>query len=142
MKTNSCDGRIARGFVALAFILLAAAGASAQELRVMTSGAFSAAFLQLVPAFERATRNTIVTISGASMGEGPTTIPSRLARGEAADVVILADEALAELVKRGKVIPDSRVQLARSSIGMAVRAGAPKPDIGSIEALKRTLLSA
>lgn len=108
----------------------------------MTSGAFKAAFLQLVPAFERATQNTIVTISGASLGDGPTTIPGRLARGESADVVILADEALSELVKRGKVIPDSRVPLVRSRIGMAVRAGARKPDISSIEALTRTLLRA
>lgn len=142
MKPKSIAGRIARTFITIGLMLFAAAHASAQELRVMTSGAFSAAFLQLVPEFERATHSTVVTITGASMGEGPTTIPSRLDRGEPADVVILADEALLELVKRGKVMPNSRVQLVRSSIGMAVRAGTPKPDISSIEALKRTLLGA
>ena len=141
MKTKSRIGGMA-AILALGFALFATEGASAQELRVMTSGAFSAAFRQLVPEFERVTQNRIVTINGASMGDGPTTIPSRLERGEAADVVILADAALAELIKRGKVIPDSRVDLVRSSIGMAVRAGTPKPDISSIEALRRTLLLA
>jgi molybdate transport system substrate-binding protein len=108
----------------------------------MTSGAFRAAYLELVPEFERSAHNKVVTVSGASLGDGPTTIPSRLARGEAADVVILADEALVELVKRGMVLPDSRVPLVRSSIAMAVRAGAPKPDISSLDALRRALLSA
>ncbi len=79
----------------------------------MTSRAFRAAFLQLVPEFERATQNRIVMISGASLGNGPTTIPGRWARGELADVVTLTDDALAELLKRGKVVPDSRVQLVR-----------------------------
>ncbi len=56
--------------------------------------------------------------------------------------MILASTALEELIQRGKVVPGSRVDLVRSSIGMAVRAGAPKPDISSVEALKRTLLQA
>jgi molybdate transport system substrate-binding protein len=134
------------GFVGLvvAFVLACfpAAQGETQELRVMTSGAFRAAYLQLVPEFERLTPNKIVTINGASMGNDPTTIPSRLGRGEAADVVILADEALLELIKQGRVVRESRVQLVRSGIGMAVRTGAPKPDISSVEALKQTLLRA
>jgi len=129
------------GFVA-ALALLAAASARAEDLIVMTSGAFRAAYLQLLPEFERTARVKVVTIGGASMGSGPNTIPSRLERGEPADVVILADSALDELARRGRIIPDSRVELVRSSIGMVVRAGAPKPDIGSVEALKRTLLNA
>jgi len=76
------------------------------------------------------------------MGNAPDSIPSRLDRGEPVDVVILADSALDELIKRGKVIAGSRVDLVRSSIGMAVRAGAPKPDISTLDALKRTLLQA
>jgi len=76
------------------------------------------------------------------MGNAPDSIPSRLERGEAADVVILAAPALDELIKNGKVVPGSRVDLVRSSIGVAVRAGAAKPDISSVDALKRTLLEA
>ena len=76
------------------------------------------------------------------MGNAPDSIPIRLERGEPADVVILASTALEELIKQGKVVPGSRVDLVRSSIGMAVRAGAPKPDISTVEALVRTLLQA
>jgi molybdate transport system substrate-binding protein len=66
----------------------------------------------------------------------------RLERGERADVVILAATALDDLIKQGKVVAGSRVDLVRSSIGIAVRAGAPKPDISSVDALRRTLLAA
>jgi molybdate transport system substrate-binding protein len=122
--------------------LLISAAAFADEVRVITSGAFTAAHLQLVPEFERATRHTIVTTFGASMGSGPNTIPSRLQRGEPADVVILAASALDALIAQGKVVAGSRVDLVRSRIGMAVAAGAPKPDITSVEALTQTLLRA
>jgi molybdate transport system substrate-binding protein len=122
--------------------LFASTSVSAEELRVMTSGAFRAALQQLMPGFERATGNTVVVIEGASMGDGPATIPNRLARGEAADVVILADEGVRQLIARGLIAADGRVELVRSSIGMAVRAGAPKPDIGSVDALTRVLLAA
>jgi molybdate transport system substrate-binding protein len=83
-----------------------------------------------------------VITAATTMGTGTESIPSRLARGEVVDVVIVADAALAELIKDGLVIADSRVALARSSIGMAVRAGAAKPDISSVAALTRTLLEA
>jgi molybdate transport system substrate-binding protein len=125
-----------------AFSILLTGPACGEEIKVMTSGAFTAAYLEVIPDFERTTGNTIITAYGASMGDAPDSIPSRLERGEPADVVILADTALDELIKRGKVVPGSRVDLVRSSIGMAVRAGAPKPDIGSVDALKRTLLEA
>jgi molybdate transport system substrate-binding protein len=111
------------------------------DIRVMTSGAFTAAFLALVPLFERATQNKIV-VAATSMGTGPSSIPSRLQRGEPVDVVIMADAALVNLIKDGKVLAESHVALARSNIGMAVRAGAPRPDISSVDALKRTLLQA
>jgi len=123
-------------------ILSLARPAAADEIKVMTSGAFTAAYLEVIPEFERTTGNKIVTAYGASMGNAPDSIPSRLDRGEPVDVVILADSALDELIKHGKVVPGSRVDLVRSSIGMAVRAGAPKPDISTVEALKRTLLQA
>ena len=112
------------------------------EIRVMTSGGFTAAYNVLAPQYEKTTGDRIVTMYGASMGGAPDSIPSRLARGEPADIVILAAPALEELVKQGRVVPGSRVDLVRSTIGMSVRAGAPKPDISTVEALKRTLLEA
>ena len=126
----------------VAAILFAASAASAEEIRVMTSGAFTAAYLELAPVFERTTRNKIVTTFGGSAGDGPETIPNRLQRGEPADVVIMSASALDALIKQGKVVAGSRVDLVRSSIGMAVRAGAPKPDISSVAALTQTLLRA
>jgi len=108
---------------------------------VMTSGAFTAAYLELVPEFERTTGNKLVT-AATTIGTGPAFIPSRLKRGEPADVVIVDDSALLQMIEDGLVRADSRVPLARSSIGMAVRAGEPKPDISSVDALRNTLLQA
>lgn len=126
----------------VAILLFCAGPAAGDDIRVMSSGAFTAAYLTLVPEFERATNDKVKTSFGASMGNAPDSIPSRLQRGEPADVVILAASALDDLITQGKVIAGSRVDLARSSIGMAVRAGAPRPDISSVEALTRTLLRA
>jgi len=114
----------------------------AAEIRVVTSGGFSAAYDQLVPLYEQATGHKVVTSRGASIGNAPDSIPSRMARGEQFDVVILADSALDHLVPQGKVQAGSRVDLARSMIGLSVRKGTPKPDISSTEALKQTLLNA
>src|SRR5437868_11339183 len=127
--------------LAVASVLLFVGTASGEEIRVMTSGAFTAAYLDLVPQFERDSKSRIVT-AATSIGTGSDSIPSRLQRGESIDVVIVADTALDELIKDGLVTAGSRVDLARSAIGMAVRAGAPKPDISSVDALKRTLLEA
>jgi molybdate transport system substrate-binding protein len=126
----------------LGLMLLFAPRTEAQQVNVMTSGAFTAAFLDVAPEFERSNTTKVTTAFGASMGGAPDSIPSRLERGEPADVVILAREALDDLVAKGKVVPGSQVDLVRSTIGMAVRAGAPKPDISTVDALKRTLLAA
>jgi molybdate transport system substrate-binding protein len=139
MKTMSLA---TRSIVLFAVSVLIARPAPAAEIKVMNSGAFTAAYLEVIPEYERSTGNKIVTAYGASMGNAPDSIPSRLDRGEPVDIVILADSALEELIKHGKVVAGSRVDLVRSSIGMAVRAGAPKPDIGTVDALKRTLLQA
>jgi molybdate transport system substrate-binding protein len=76
------------------------------------------------------------------MGGGPESIPVRLARGETADILILNRPPLDELTDAGHIRPESRVDLVRSVIGMAVRSGAPKPDISTREALIETLLAA
>ena len=83
-----------------------------------------------------------MTAFGGSAGNGPETIPNRLQRGEPADIVIMSAPALDQLIKQGKVVAGSRVDLVDSSIGMAVRAGAPKPDISTVAALTQTLLRA
>jgi molybdate transport system substrate-binding protein len=122
--------------------LLVGVRADAQQVHVMTSGAFTAAFQEVAPEFERTSKMAVTTAFGASMGGAPDSIPSRLTRGEPADVVILAREALDDLVKQGRVVAGSQVDLVRSSIAMAVRTGARKPDISSVDALKRALLEA
>jgi molybdate transport system substrate-binding protein len=122
------------------FALAALPRAQAAEIKVVTSGAFTAAYMELVPEYERATHDKLLTGFGPSIGTTPEAIPKRLERGEAIDVVIMAAPALADLIGHGKIRAESRVDLVRSTIGMAVKAGAPKPDIGTIEALKRTLL--
>jgi molybdate transport system substrate-binding protein len=116
--------------------------APAATLNVLVSGGFSAALGNLAAVHERREHVTIAIGTGPSMGSTPQAIPARLERREPADVVILAREALDRLAASGKVDPSSVTDLARSRIAMAVRAGAPAPDIGSVEALRRTLLSA
>jgi molybdate transport system substrate-binding protein len=134
--------RLAVAIVAAFVSFASARGQDTPSLKVMISGGFRAAYQELVPEFERKTEYAIVTAYGGSMGNAPNAIPNRLQSGESADVVILASSALEELVKNHKVIPGTRVDLARSVIAVAVRAGAPKPDISTLEGLKRTLLAA
>jgi len=137
---------ISIGFRTLVFgiagVFLLASGASAAEVRVMISGGLTAAYKELVPEFERATGNKVITAYGPSMGTTVNAIPVRLERGEPADVLIMVGYALGDLAKQGKVIAGSSVDLVKSPIGMAVKSGAPKPDISSTEALKKTLLAA
>jgi len=112
------------------------------KIHVMISGAFAAAYTDLIPVFQKKTGFSVVTIRGPSMGVTDDAIPVRLGRGERADVLIMAGEALPALIEAGKVVKDSRVDLVRSPIGAAVRAGAPKPDISTPDALRQTLLAA
>jgi molybdate transport system substrate-binding protein len=122
--------------------LLMTAAASAADVHVMISAGFYGVYSELGPAFELASGHRLVTTRGPSMGDSPEAIPTRLARGETADVVILDGGAADELGRRGLVRADSKVELARSMIGMVVRAGATKPDISSVEAFRSTLLAA
>jgi molybdate transport system substrate-binding protein len=111
------------------------------DIRVMTSGAFTAAYLELIPRLELLTKKRLVT-AATSIGTGETSIPNRLRRGETVDVVIVADAVLVGFIKDGLIMAESYTPVARSAIGMAVRAGTPKPDISTVDALKRTLLQA
>jgi molybdate transport system substrate-binding protein len=123
-------------------LVLAAVAVQAEDIKVMTSGALSAALRELAPAFERASGSTLTIVSGGSVAGAADSIPDRLQRGEKADVLIMAAAGMDNLTKAGRVVAGSRVDLARSSIGIAVRAGTPKPDIGSVDALRRALLQA
>ena len=140
MKLISANFRaLALGF---AGVLLLAGPGSAAEVRVMISGGLTAAYKVLVPEFERLTGHKVLTAYGPSMGTTINAIPIRLERGEPADVLIMVGYALGDLIKQGKVIAGSRVDLSKSLIGVVVRSGAPKPDISSADALRRALLSA
>jgi molybdate transport system substrate-binding protein len=118
------------------------AGPKPCDISVMISGAFNASYQVIAPAFEAARGKTLCTAQGPSMGATPQAIPNRLARGEPADIVILARASLDDLVARGVVRRDSAVDLIRSKIAMAVKKGAPKPDISTGDKFKAALLNA
>ena len=114
---------------------------TANEFRVMSSGAFGPAYLSLIPQLQRVTGKSIVTAS-TSLGSGENTLEKRLQRGEVVDIVIVADALLRQFIGAGLVLAEGRSPLARSTIGLAVRDGAPKPDISTVDALRNTLLKA
>jgi len=115
--------------------------ASAQ-LKVIISGGFSGAYEQLLPEFERTSGTKVETGSGASQGSGPQTIGAQLERGVPADVVILSREGLTELIAAKRIASGSDVDLAEVPIGVAVKAGAAKPDVSTVEAFKRVVTGA
>lgn len=119
-----------------------AAETRAATLEVVCSGGFFAALQELAPQFEHSSGIKLTVGRGPSMGNTQGAIPLRLQRGERIDVVIMVGSALDRLIQDGKIVASSRVDLARSLIGVAVRKGAPKPDISSAEAVKRALLDA
>jgi len=111
------------------------------ELLVMTSGAFTAAHLALLPQVEALTGQKVCTLT-TSIGTGETSIPNRLKRGEVADVVMVVSGVMNQFIADGYVLAGGVTPLARSTIGIAVRAGAPKPDIAGVEAFKKFMLEA
>jgi molybdate transport system substrate-binding protein len=137
MKSNSM-----RILASAVFAFLAAGHVLAAEIHVMISAGFFGVYSELKPAFEKQTGHKLIETRGPSMGDSPEAIPTRLARGEPADVVIMDGHGTEELAKRGLVRPESQTILAKSLAGMVVREGAPKPDISTPEALKKTLLDA
>ena len=123
--------------ILVANALMFAQAACADDIRVMASNAFKEAYLELVPQFQEASGHKVVTSF-----VGSADIMKRMQAGESTDLLILARNSVDELIKLGKVVPGSRVDLAKSGVGVAVRAAAPKPDISSADALKRVLLAA
>ena len=121
---------------------LALGAANAADVRVMISSGFYAAYSELAPEFERSSGHHLVTTRGPSLGNSSEAIPERLRHGEPADVVIGVAASIDDLAAKGLVRAGTKVDFARSQIGMVVRAGARKPDISSVEAFRRTLLEA
>ena len=111
--------------------------ASAVEIKVLSSNAMREALLELIPLFERASGHKV-----AITFVGGVDVMKRVAAGETCDLVIMARAPIDQLIEQGKLVAGGRVDLVRSETGVAVRAGAPRPDISSAEAIKRTLLAA
>jgi len=133
--------KFANAIVAAAVLLMCSLAASAQ-LKVMISGGFSGPYEKLLPEFEGTTGVKVTTSSGSSQGTGPQTIGAQLASGVPVDVVILSREGLAELIAAHRIAAGSDADLARTPIGVAVRAGAAKPDVSTVEAFKKVVLNA
>ena len=128
--------------LAVSAVLFAGPPTASAQVKVILSGGFTAAYRELLPQFEKETGITVTTTSGGSVGSGPNTIGGQIRRGVAADVVILAREGLRDLIAEGRTVPGTDRDLGRSIIGMVVRAGAPKPDISTVAALRQVLLNA
>ncbi len=106
-------------------------------MKLMSTNGVAGVLRELLPGFERSTGTKVELVLDSSNG-----LLGRIAASETADAAILTAEAIDDLARQGKIAGGSRTDLARSTVGIAVRAGAPKPDIGSVEAFRRTLLAA
>lgn len=114
----------------------------AKQLVVLISGAFHAVYQDVLPTFERETGFKVRSELSPSLGDSPLSVRSRLARDEEADVLIMAGRGLDEIVANRMVLDGTRVELARAPIGLAMKEGAPRPDISTTDSLRKTLLSA
>jgi len=128
--------------VCILALLAIGCAAHAAELRVVSSGGFAQAYKNLSPSYEQASGNQLISGWGPSMGSTADAIPARLARGEAVDVVIMVGAALDKLMVEGALVPGSKVVLANSPVACAVRHGASKPDISTVDGLRNAFLGA
>jgi molybdate transport system substrate-binding protein len=122
-----------------AAVILTVTGMATQaaEIKVLSTQATEEAYRELVPEFEKATGHKVTTIFNGTLDAN-----KRLAAGETYDLLIMAASAIDEHIKGGKIVPGSLVDLAKSGVGVGVKSGAPKPDISTTEALKKTILAA
>jgi molybdate transport system substrate-binding protein len=123
--------------VTSALLICSVAEVAAAEIKVLSTQATEASYRELVPQFENATGHKVTTVFTGTLDAN-----KRLAAGETYDLLIMSGPSIDEHIKGGKVVPGSRVDVAKSGVGVAVRAGAPKPDISTPEALKKSLLAA
>lgn len=125
-------------------IVAAAAGAlmlssavNAAEIKVLSTQATEESYRELVPQFEKETGHKVTTIF-----TGTLDVKKRIAAGETYDLIIMSAPDIDGFVKAGTIVSGTRVDLAKSGVGAGVKAGAPKPDISSVDALKKTVLGA
>src|ERR1700726_2251214 len=121
----------AMSFAAMSALLLPGV-AGAVEIKVLSTQATEEAYRELVPQFEKASGHKVTTIF-----TGTLDLQKRIAAGETYDLILMAGPAIDDFIKSGTIVPGSRVDLAKSGVGVGVRSGAPKPDIGSTEAFKK-----
>jgi molybdate transport system substrate-binding protein len=107
------------------------------DIRVLSTTAMKTVFEALSPAFERATGNRLAVVLGPSLR-----LERQLGEGEAADVAIVSENGARDLVGQGRLVAGSTMEIAKSSIGVAVQKGAPKPDISTVEGFRRAMLAA
>jgi molybdate transport system substrate-binding protein len=135
-------GRAAARFGLAVAVALVLPGLSSGQVKVLMSGGFASAYQELLPEFERATGITVTTTRGPSQGNGPDVIGAQLRRGVPVDMVIMNREGLEELMTEGRFVSGTVFDLAQVPLGLAVRHGAPKPEISTMDAFRSTLLGA
>src|SRR5947207_204053 len=126
-----------RAVVALAFAFVYATAAQGANVKILTAGAMKAVVLELVPQFEKETGHKAVVENDTAGG-----LAKRIEGGEAFDAVVVTPGVIDDLGKTGKVVADSRANVARVGVGVVVKEGAPLPDISSVDAFKRALIAA
>jgi len=127
--------KTALSIAATALLLSGAAGAA--EIKVLSTQATEEAYKELAPQFEKASGHKVTTVF-----TGTLDALKRLGNGEAYDLLIMARQQIDELSQSGKVVAGSRTDIAKSGVGVAVGKGKPKPDISTVDALKKSLLAA
>jgi molybdate transport system substrate-binding protein len=123
--------------IGFAIAMAVPAASDAAEIKVLTTRAMNHVLTELAGAFQRTSEHKVALILAP-----PNEIRSRIVNGEIVDVAMSGGPMIEDLAQRGKIVPGSKLVLARVGIGVAVRAGAAKPDIGSVDAFKRALLEA
>ena len=129
--------RLARGLMGLLLIAAFSQPTLAADIKVLTAGAMRGVLAELLPRFETDTGHK-VSLDNATAGM----LAQRIEAGEAFDVAVITPKVIDGLIGKGKIAPGSRVDVAKVGIGVAVKAGAPLPDIATVEAFRRTLLAA
>jgi len=137
MAATSLAKAIAIAVVGALSIVAPSNGARAAELKVLSSTALKAAMEELAPQFERATEYKLAITYGPSAALKP-----QIEAGEPFDLAMITPASIDDLIKQGRIEAGSRSNIGRTGIGVAIRAGAPKPDIGTVAAFKRALLDA
>ncbi len=136
-RRPTCPPKALLTLTLLTAAIMPAPAARAAEITVISSVAHQHAYEELVPEFERATGNKVVTVWAPTVE-----MMKRIKAGEKFDLVIMASNSIDELTRAGKLVPGSSVAIVKSGVGIAVRKGAPHPDISTPENLKATLLAA